>query len=108
MINVTGTVLVNFLKQDNKVIKGQISYSKREKDNSLSYHNFNAVFVGDAVKYILENDVKNKTILNILSGVLENIQYVNKSGNNAYWLQVKIFQVERYEQENKTDKNPFS
>ena len=95
MINVTGEVFVTNLKElSPRLIGGTVYSFEKIKDSEEFKATFiKAKFVGDALTYIIQNNIMDKTKVNILSGVMKSNEWTDKSGKEYKTLEITCFKL---------------
>ena len=95
MINVTGDVYVTNLKELSPRLLGGTIYSfEKVKDKEEFKTTFiKAKFVGEALTYIIQNNIMDKTKVNIISGVLKSNEWTSKDGKEYKSIEITCFKL---------------
>ena len=101
-MNVNGTVKLLNIVEDGKVLKGKVYFANNigtKEEPKWETDFINAKFVGKAKEFLMSVpfDVE-KMKVNVLSAKLRNRNYIDKSGNNATWLEITVFEMEEYQE----------
>lgn len=113
-MNVSGKARLLKIKEDGKVLVGQLYWGNRvgedqNGDPKWETDFVNAKFVGKAKQFLVDlpMDVE-KMQVNVLSAKLRNRSYKDKNGNFATWTEVTVFEMEEVLDEPKTNTNKFN
>ena len=108
MINVTGNVFVTNLKElSPRLIGGTIYTFEKVKDKEEYNATFvKAKFVGNALIFLIQNNIKDKDKVFIKSGILKSNTWTTKEGTENKILEVTIFDLDFPEETNYKD-TPF-
>ena len=95
MINITGEVYVTNLKELSPRLLGGTIYSFEKVNDSDEFKTtfVKAKFVGDALTYIIQNNIMDKTKVNILSGVLKSNEWTSKDGKEYKNIEITCFNL---------------
>lgn len=106
MLNVKGQVYVTNLKEVSpKMVIGDVYCHEKLSDNEYSTTFVKAKFVGEAVLFLVTQDIKNKDKVFIESSVLKANTYKNKDGQEVSNLQLTIFKLSSLDKEKTTTTN---
>ena len=95
MINISGEVYITKLKELSPRLLGGTIYSfEKVKDKEEFKTTFvKAKFVGEALTYIIQNNIMDKTKVNIISGVLKSNDWVSKDGKEYKSIEITCFKL---------------
>jgi single-stranded DNA-binding protein len=101
MLNINGLVKVTKIEdlEGSKATKGTIYFGTKKGKNSEEWENsfFNAVFIGKAFDKI--GVVAEKESIFITEGLVKNVSYQDKQGNNRSCLSLTVFDFIHGEEE---------
>lgn len=100
MINVQGNVYVTNLKElSPRLIGGTVYSFEKVKDKDEFIPTFiKAKFVGDALVYIIQNNIKDKDKVFIKSGILKSNEWTSKDGTVNRVLEITCFELDKVEE----------
>lgn len=105
MINVQGNVFVTNLKElSPRLIGGTVYSFEKVKDKEEFNATFvKAKFVGNAITFIIQNNIKDKDKVFIKSGILKSNEWTSKDGNVNKILEITIFDLDFVEDKKEND-----
>ena len=100
MLNVNGQAYVTNLREVSpKLVVGDVYCHQKVSEEEFITTFVKAKFVGDALIHIMTQGVKNKDKVFIDSSVLKANKYTNKEGKEISSLEMTIFELDKYEEE---------
>ena len=96
MININGNVFVTNLKElSPRLIGGTVYSFEKVKDKEEFNATFvKAKFVGNAITFLIQNNIKDKDKVFVKNGILKSNEWTTKEGNVNKVLEVTIFDLD--------------